>query len=81
MILNAAVDLFLARAAAHVEEVCRAAAEMLDDVHRGHRQAGAVDEAGDVAVELDVIEAELAGLDFQRRFLVQIAHRLDVRCR
>ena len=53
-------DLFLARAAADVEEVRRAAAEMLDDVHRRHRQARAVDEAGDAAVELDVIEIEFA---------------------
>ena len=71
-------DLFLARAAADIEEVRRAAAEMLDDVHRGHGQAGAVDEAGDAAVELDVIQVELAGFDFQRRFLGEIAHRLNV---
>src|ERR1019366_1391800 len=52
-------DLFLACAAAHVEEIRRIAAEMLDDVHRGHRQARAVDEARDAAVELDVIERKL----------------------
>ena len=39
---------------------------------------GAVDEAGDAAVELDVIEVEFAGLDFQRRFLGEIAHLLNV---
>ena len=71
-------DLFLARAAADIEEIGRAAAEMLDDVHGGHGQARAVDQAGDVTVEFDVIEIEFAGFDFQRRFLVQVAHVLDV---
>src|SRR6185369_11676916 len=71
-------DLFLARAASDVEEVGRHAAVMLDDVHGGHGQAGAVDEAGDAAVELDVIQVELAGFDFERRFFVQVAHLLDV---
>ena len=71
-------DLFLAGAAADVEKVGGAAAEVLDDVHGGHGQARAIDEAGDAAVELDVIEIELAGLDFQRRFLVEVAHFQDV---
>src|SRR5689334_934885 len=44
-------DLLLARAAADVEEVGRAGAEVLDDIHRGHGEAGAVDQAGDAAVE------------------------------
>ena len=43
-------DLFLVGAAADVEEVRRLAAVILDDVHRAHRQAGAVDQAADVAV-------------------------------
>ena len=46
----------LGGAAADVEEVGRRAAVQLDDVHRRHRQAGAVDHAADVAVELDVVE-------------------------
>ena len=46
---------------------------MLDDVHRGHREAGAVDEAGDVAVEGDVGEAELRGFDLLGVFLVEVA--------
>jgi hypothetical protein len=37
-----------------------AAAVQLDQVHRRHRQAGAVDHAGDVAVERDVVEVVLA---------------------
>ena len=60
-------------AAADVEEVGRLAAEQLDGVHGRHRQAGAVDQAADVAVELDVGEVELAGLDLGRVFLVQVA--------
>ncbi len=30
-----------------------------DDIHCGHRQAGAIDHAGDVAIELDVVEIEI----------------------
>jgi len=52
---------------------------MLNDVHRGHGQTRAVDQAGDVALELDVIQVEFARLNFQRRFLGQVAHRLEVR--
>ena len=70
--------LFLARAAAHIEEIGRAATEMLDDIHGGHGQARAVDQAGDGPIEFDVIEIEFAGLDFQRRFLVQVAHFLNI---
>ena len=61
------------RAAADIEEVRRTAAGVLDDVHRRHRQARAVHHAGDVAVELDVVQAELRGFDFERIFFVQIA--------
>jgi hypothetical protein len=51
MILNASAT---ARrgAAADIEEVGRLAAVQLDDVHGRHRQAGAVDHAADVAVQL-----------------------------
>jgi hypothetical protein len=48
MILNACDDLVLGGAAADVEEVGRVAAEVLDDVHRAHREPGAVDQARDV---------------------------------
>ena len=49
------------RAAAGVEEVRRRAARLGDDVQRGHHEAGAVAEDADVAVELDVGQAALAG--------------------
>ena len=48
-------------AAADVEEVCGLAAVELDDVHGGHGEAGAVDEAADVAVEFDEVEAMSVG--------------------
>src|SRR5262249_24527132 len=52
-------DLVLVGAAANVEKVGRLATVVLDDVHGGHRQAGAVDETADVAGEADVGEAGL----------------------
>src|SRR5690606_28507273 len=65
---------FLGRgAAADVEEVGRLAAEQLDGVHGGHGQTGAVDQAADVAVELDVGQVELAGLDFGGVFFIEVA--------
>ena len=71
---KALLDLVGARAAAHVEEVRGAAAGELDDVHRGHRQAGAVHHAADAAaLELDVVEAVLRGLDLERLLLVEVA--------
>jgi hypothetical protein len=42
----------LGGAAADVEEVGRLAAVQLDHVHGRHRQAGAVDHAADVAVQV-----------------------------
>ena len=65
-------------AAADVEEVRRLAAGELDEVHRGHRQAGAVDHAADRAVELDEADAGLARRDLRRLLLVEVAHRLEV---
>ena len=52
--------LVLVGAAADVEEVGRLAAVVLDQVHRAHGQPGAVDQAGDVAVEADVAQAARA---------------------
>ena len=37
------------RSAAHVQKIGRRGARQLDDVHRRHGQAGAVDDAADVA--------------------------------
>ena len=63
-----------ARAATNIEKVRGHGTKMLDDVHRRHREAGAIDETRDAAVKLDVIQRELAGFDFQRRFFIQVAH-------
>ena len=63
MILNAAATFSLRGAAADVEEVRRRFAVELDDVHRRHGEAGAVDHAADGAVERDVVEVVLRGLD------------------
>jgi succinyl-CoA synthetase beta subunit len=69
---------FLGGAAAHVQEVGRLAAIELDDVHRRHGQAGPIDHAADLAIQLDVGEVVFAGFDFRRVFLVQVAQRLHV---
>src|SRR4051812_32608637 len=68
-------DLFLAGAAADVEEVRRRHAVELDDVHRRHREAGAVDHAADIAVEGDVVEVVFRRLDFLGVFLGLVAQR------
>src|SRR5690606_30116132 len=66
-------DLFSGCAAADVQEVGRLAAEQLDGVHGRHGQTSAVDQAADVAVELDVGQIEFAGFDFGGVFFVQVA--------
>src|SRR3546814_6597858 len=71
-------DLLGSSAAAHVQEVGRLAAEQLDGVHGGHGQACAVDQAADVAVQLDVGQVELAGFDFSRVFFGQEIGRAHV---
>ncbi len=65
-------------AAADVEEVRRLAAVVLDDVHRRHRQAGAVHHAADVAVERDVGEVDFAASTSRRILLVEVAQLADV---
>ena len=59
------------RAAADVEEVRRLDAVVVltgvgDDVEGGHDQARAVADDADLAVELDVVEVVLLGLEFER---------------
>ena len=59
------------RAAADVEEVGRLDAAVLlagvgDDVERRHHQARAVADDADLAVELDVVEVVLLGLELER---------------
>ena len=49
-------DLLHVGATTDVEEVGRFAAVVFHEVHRAHRQAGAVDEAADCAVEFDIGE-------------------------
>src|SRR3984957_18881721 len=56
-------DLGLVGAAAYVEEVRRRHSVKLDDVHGGHREAGAVDHTPDVAVERDIVEIVFGSLD------------------
>ncbi len=62
-----------------IQEVCRAAAVKFDDVHRGHGQAGAIHEAGDVSIEADVIQPVLGSFDFPRIFLRDIAQGGELR--
>ena len=71
-------DLFGRGAAADVEEVGGLGAVELDDVHRRHREAGAVDHAADLAVERDVVEVEFGGFEFLGVLLGLVAQRHDV---
>jgi len=50
--------------ATNVEEVSGRTAVQLDNVHGSHGETGTVDEAANVTVELDEVEANLGGLDF-----------------
>ena len=61
-------------AAANIKEVRRFAAVQFDDVHRGHRKAGAIDHAADVAIKGDVVQFEFLRLVFARVFLARVAH-------
>ena len=72
-------DLVGPRPAADVEEVGRLAAGALDEVHRRHREAGAVDHAADRPVELDEREPGLARLAVGRVLLVGVAQVLEAR--
>ena len=70
--------LLLGRAAAHVEEVGGFGAVELDDVHRGHGEARAVDHAADLAIQRDVVQVELRGGEFLGVFLGLVAQGGDV---
>ena len=52
---------------------------MLDHVHGRHREAGAVDDAADIAVQRDVIQAVLRRLCFARILLRVVAQLGDIR--
>src|ERR1700693_6043216 len=77
MIFNAAGTLSLLAAPADVEEIRRRHAVELDDVHRRHGKAGAVHHAADIAVEGDVVEIVMRGLDFLGVLLGLVAQRRD----
>ena len=71
--------LVLRGAAADIEKVSRLGAVELDDVHRRHGEAGAVDHAADIAVERDIGEIELRGLDLLRVLFRDVAQLGQVR--
>jgi hypothetical protein len=52
------------------------AAVVLDDVHRGHGEAGAVHQAADVAVERHVRQARPFGGELRRVLFVDVAQGL-----
>ena len=70
-------DGFFARTAANVEEVRRFATVEFDDVHRCHREACAVHEAADVAIERDVGKTKLVRADFRGILFVWVEQLLD----
>ena len=49
--------------ASNIEEVSRRTTVKLNDIHSGHGESGTVDEAADITVELDEVEANLGSLD------------------
>ena len=71
-------DLLCVRTAADIKKVRGQAASVLDDIHRGHRQSGAVHHAAHAALELDVVQAVLGGLNLERIFLRNIAQFANV---
>ncbi len=71
-------DLLGGGAAADVEEVGGLAAVVTDDIHGAHGESRAIDEAGDIAVELDIIQFMLAGFGFEGGFLADIAEGQEV---
>src|SRR5207248_10637039 len=75
--LERVANLLGVRSAADVEEVRRLASRQLDDVHRRHGEAGAVDHAPDVAVEVNVVEGILRRFDLERVLFVQVAKLAD----
>ena len=78
MILNAAVTFSFDAPPPTSRKLAGSAAAQLDDVHRRHGEAGAVDHAADVAVELDVGEVVLRRLDLHRVLLGQVAQLGEV---
>lgn len=63
---------------ANVEEVGGLASVELDNVHGGHGKTGTVDEAANVTVKLDEVQARLGGLDLVGVLLGGVAPLEDV---
>mmetsp|Transcript_34002 Transcript_34002/g.87180 ORF Transcript_34002/g.87180 Transcript_34002/m.87180 type:complete len:447 (-) Transcript_34002:25-1365(-) len=63
--------------AADIQEVGRGAAQERQQIHGGHSQASTVDHARDAAVQLDVIQVKLLGLDLLRVLLGQVTLLVD----
>mmetsp|Transcript_26258 Transcript_26258/g.77645 ORF Transcript_26258/g.77645 Transcript_26258/m.77645 type:complete len:434 (+) Transcript_26258:483-1784(+) len=61
--LEGVLHLLGGRSAPHVQEIGGLAAVQADNVHRGHGQPGPVHHAPDVAVQADVVEIPLVGVD------------------
>ena len=70
-------DLLLTGAPSHVQEVGWFAASKLYDVHRRHGQSCSIDEAGNVAIQPDIIQAMLGSRDFAGILLGNVAHGHD----
>ena len=65
-------DFLFRSAAADIQENSRAAAVVLDDVHRRHGKASAVDHAADIAIQGNVGQI----IFFGRRFIFQQLRRI-----
>ena len=72
------LDLMFLNTASNIQEVCGFSPVQLDDVHGGHGEAGAVDQAANVAVQLNVVEAVLGGLHLPGVRLCGVLHFEDV---
>src|SRR3989344_9628013 len=72
-------NFFRRGAAAHIEKIRRPPAVQGDGVHRGHGESSTVDDASDIPLERDVIEAMRGGFDFLGVFFVEIPQIAYVR--
>ncbi|TPV97883.1 MAG: hypothetical protein USCAAHI_02684 [Beijerinckiaceae bacterium] len=61
-------------AAAEIEKIGGAAARIFDRVHGCHGEPGTIDNAADIAVEANIVEVMLGGLDLARVLLRMVAH-------
>mmetsp|Transcript_58718 Transcript_58718/g.191512 ORF Transcript_58718/g.191512 Transcript_58718/m.191512 type:complete len:458 (-) Transcript_58718:36-1409(-) len=70
-------DGVLVGGATDVQEVGRGAAAEREEVHGGHREAGAVDHASNAAGQLDVVQVEFLGLNFLGILLQEVPLFVD----